>query len=231
MLTLILLPGLDGTGEMFTPFVAALNGEFDTRIINYPSNSAFGYSELETFIQAQLPVDSPYVILGESFSGPLAISIAAKAPSQLKAVILCCTFARNPLPVFSRFRSLVHHLPVGWMPTLALAPFLLGNFYTSKLYALLVQCHAQLSTSVIHKRLEEVLTVDVTESLRKIDIPVLYMQALHDHVIPASSAKHILEVRPATKLMTFDAPHLLLQTIPQEAARCVRDFLVYPSVT
>ena len=57
-----------------------------------------GYDELEVLVRAALPTGQRYFLLGESFSGPLAIRIAANPPAGLAGVILCGTFAKNPLP-------------------------------------------------------------------------------------------------------------------------------------
>ena len=97
---------MDGTGYLFEPFIAALGSEFQIVRVAYPNADALGYSELEAIARAALPA-GPYVLLGESFSGPIAISLAASAPDQLKGLVLCCTFARNPRPFFSGLRSLV----------------------------------------------------------------------------------------------------------------------------
>ena len=70
-MTLVLLPGMDGTGILVEPFVAALGSQFSVTIVRYPITEALGYAELEAVARAALPTDGPFVILGESFSGLL----------------------------------------------------------------------------------------------------------------------------------------------------------------
>jgi len=91
MLTLVLLPGMDGTGLLFEGFVSALGRELEVRVIAYPSTGALGYAELESHVREALPTRGEYVVLGESFSGPIAISIAAPRPAGLVGVILCAS--------------------------------------------------------------------------------------------------------------------------------------------
>jgi pimeloyl-ACP methyl ester carboxylesterase len=98
MITLILLPGLGGTGELFEPFLAALGSAVAVKVIRYPGDVALGYDALGRFVRAMLPEGEPFVLLGESFSGPIAISLAATGGTQLRGLILCCSFARNPRP-------------------------------------------------------------------------------------------------------------------------------------
>lgn len=76
---LVLLPGLDGTGKLFAEFVRALNPTVECVVVAYPKDQPMGYEELEGLVVSALPKDRAFVLLGESFSGPLAIRIAARA--------------------------------------------------------------------------------------------------------------------------------------------------------
>jgi hypothetical protein len=51
---LVLLPGLDGTGELYDAFTAAL-ADIETQVVSYPPDRELGYSELEQFIRERLP--------------------------------------------------------------------------------------------------------------------------------------------------------------------------------
>jgi hypothetical protein len=75
---LVLLPGLDGTGTLFKPFQNAIGPDCPTRVIAYPPNRVLGYPELVALVRPQLPVDEPYVLLGESLSDPITLRIATE---------------------------------------------------------------------------------------------------------------------------------------------------------
>ena len=94
---LILLPGLDGTGILFADFVKAIDPCVDCLVLSYPKDQPMGYGDLDALVARSLPLSRPYVLLGESFAGPLALRIAARAPVGLVALILCVTFAKNPI--------------------------------------------------------------------------------------------------------------------------------------
>src|SRR6202000_2904266 len=79
---LVLLPGLHGTGKLFTEFVEALRSTVDCVVVAYPKDQPLGYGELEGLVISALPKDRSFVLLGESFSGPLAIRIAARLPAE-----------------------------------------------------------------------------------------------------------------------------------------------------
>jgi hypothetical protein len=73
-LKLVLLPGMDGTGELFSEFAAALAGEFEIATVRYPTEQSLSYSELEGFVRAACPTSEPFVLLAESYSTPAAIN-------------------------------------------------------------------------------------------------------------------------------------------------------------
>src|SRR5690349_8746161 len=98
MLKVVLLPGMDGTGTLFAPFITALEDAASIKIITYPTDQPLGYAALECLIRDQLPANEPFVLVAESFSGPIAIALAATPPAGLLGVVLCCSFTRNPRP-------------------------------------------------------------------------------------------------------------------------------------
>jgi pimeloyl-[acyl-carrier protein] methyl ester esterase len=83
MVTLVLLPGMEGTGSLFGPFIAALEDEFNVKVVSYPTTESLGYMELESIARAALPSEGPFTIHGDSISDPIAVSLAASSPSRL----------------------------------------------------------------------------------------------------------------------------------------------------
>jgi pimeloyl-ACP methyl ester carboxylesterase len=221
---LILLPGLDGTGELFAPFLEALGG-FPTQVIAYPRDRAMSYAEHEAFARGKLPADEDYVLLAESFSGPVGISIAANAPPRLKALILCGTFASNPLPVFSPFAKLIGKAPAIRIPAALSAPWLYAGRGTPDLRRAHAKAMSLVTPLAIRARVAAILAVDFRPLLHRVDVPILYMRALADRLVPVSAGQSILEVRPDAELAEIDAPHFLLQTEPQACAAAVMSFI------
>src|SRR5260221_8527089 len=120
MTKLILMPGMDGTGELFAPLLRALGSSMESAVVRYPADAPLGYAELLPRVRAELPSSEPFVLLGESFSGPLALMLAAEAPAGLRGVILCASFASNPihwLPPFAKW--FVHPVLFRGMPHFA----------------------------------------------------------------------------------------------------------------
>lgn len=211
---LVLLPGMDGTGELFAPLIAAIGDEIEVQVIRYPTDRPLGYRELEAFTRERLPNKESFVLLAESFSGPIAISIAASTPPNLVGLVLCNTFARNPRPELAAFAPLVGLLPLKLPPMAVLGRYLLGSYATPALLAALSAALAQVSTAILRARIKALLKVDVTAKLPAIKVPLLYLLADQDKVVPKAAAELILEAIPSAKVVSFAAPHFLLQAAP-----------------
>jgi pimeloyl-[acyl-carrier protein] methyl ester esterase len=224
-LLLVLLPGLDGTGKLFKSFVAALGTKVNTQIVAYPIDEPLGYAELETLVRAELPTDRRYVLLGESFSGPLAIRIAADPPAGLVGVILCVTFAKNPQPLLAWTRPWTAAMPVKGLASWVRAPFMGGGWSSNLALDEVELAAAAVDDVVLRHRIAAVLAVDETIALARIRIPTLILQATDDHVVPRAASEHMLLTLPSAELIEVDGPHLLLQSRPAECAVVILRFL------
>ena len=225
MQKIVLLPGMDGTGDLFQPFIEALGDRWTTQIVRYPTDRALGYKELEDIVRSVLPPDGPFVLLGESFSGPIAVSIAASPPAGLCGLVLCCTFVRNPRPALSVFGWLVNVLSVKLAPRAAIDFFMLGRYSNCAARSALTTAIGQLSAPTLRARLRAILSIDISSALTRLQIPVLYLRATDDRLVPARSADQISGVLPAMVVADMPGPHSLLQACPVSAADAVAAFL------
>jgi pimeloyl-ACP methyl ester carboxylesterase len=227
MPTLVLLPGLDGTGDFFQPLLEALGGGVRTQVVRYPVAGGYDYATCQQIVRAQLPTDGPYVLLGESFSGPVAISLAAQAPQGLAGIILCCTFAGNPRPRLAFIRPLLPFLPFhGTGASLRLSRFLvLGRWITPAIRELHQKILSSVPAKTIRSRLEAVADCDVREALASIRLPIMCLVARHDRLIPRAAVRLIRQQAAAASSIEVDAPHCLLQCAPRQAAAKISEFL------
>ena len=70
---LILLPGLDGTGDLFANFLPELPPDLKVKLAAYPSRKFMPlYPELVSWLADFVPKNEPYVLFGESYGSPLA---------------------------------------------------------------------------------------------------------------------------------------------------------------
>ena len=222
---LLLLPGMDGTGALLSRFRRALDpAAIRTVVVSYPPDQEIGYAGLESVARALLPQDAPFVLLAESFSGPIGISIAASRPVGLRGLILVSSFTRNPRPLLAALGPLVRLLPILRVPIRLLAWPALGRFATPALRSVLSDALSRVSPSVVRSRLRAVLDVDASGLLPKIDVPVLYLQASEDGLVPRSASAVLMRV-PQIRFIEVEGPHFVLQASPSAAARHVEAFL------
>lgn len=224
MITIVLLPGMDGTGSMFDPFVATLGNYFNIIIVRYPTSGSLGYKELEEIARLSLPNNGDFIILGESFSGPIAVSLASTHPRGLVGLVLCSTFIRNPKPVFNAFSWLVDFLPVKLAPHFVHSHFLIGRWATKSLESAMKTAINQVSSAAFRARISAVLSVDVSTPMSLVSVPTLYLQASQDRLVPRSAAAEIANIYPETEIVSFDAPHFLLQVAANDATAAVIRF-------
>ena len=225
MATLVLLPGLDGAGDLFRPFIASLPPDIKTVVVRYPTADALDYAALEAIARASIPKDEPYFLLGESFSGPIAISLAASATGELKGLILACTFVFNPRPMLVRIGFLIPWLHISHATIGLLCKLLMNGFHDRNLREELAKVSAMVSPAAYQARLKAVLTVDVSQKLSKVKAPILYLRATNDLLIPSSASAIITGLAPQTEIVEVKAPHLLLQIAAKEAALKVQMFI------
>lgn len=223
---LILLPGMDGTGRLFQRFDAAMRARtaIATQAIAFPA-APLDYAALETFVRERLPQERPYVLLAESFSGPLGAALRADPPAGMRALILCCSFVRNPRPMLALLRHLLGLVPFGAMPGIALRQTLLAPFATPALQAELAAALALVPPAVLRQRLRAVIETDATRLFARGSLPVLYLRARHDRLVPPANAMQILRLAPGAQLIDIAAPHMLLQAAPEAASVAVADFV------
>jgi pimeloyl-[acyl-carrier protein] methyl ester esterase len=227
---LVLLPGLDGTGKLFAGFVRALGAGVESHVVGYSPEEPLGYEELELKVRAALPRDRPYVMLGESFSGPIAMRIAACAPALLIGVILCGTFASNPYPRLAWARPFAFLLPIKSLPRWVRAPLMWGSKNPRRAPRKAERAIASVAGAVLRRRIAAILAVDAFPSLDRIAIPGLVMYARHDRVVPYAATESMIAHLRGAAVAEIDGPHLLLQSCPEECSAAVLKFMTAPQV-
>jgi len=220
----ILLPGLDGTAELFDPFVAAAPAGFPVRPLALPNDRPRGYDDLATWVIAQLPKE-PVVLIAESFSGPLALLVADRCP-RIVALVLCASFVAAPFP------KLLARVPVfAWNrppPRAILSFFLTGGDKT--LGDAVFHAIESVPSHVLAQRVVAALSVDVTAELARYSGPLLVISARFDRVIPSKCSDLVRAAKPSARFAVVRSPHLVLQSRPVDAWEQIASFLQNSSV-
>lgn len=129
---LVLLPGMDGTGELFTEFLA--NYPFESIIIQLPQDGLQDHVSLAKTIEKQLP-NEDFVILAESFSGGIVPELLKRKNHHIKGVVLVASFLSCPSKLLLASARLIPITLIPKLPfsKLAYRHLLLGKQAPSKL--------------------------------------------------------------------------------------------------
>jgi pimeloyl-ACP methyl ester carboxylesterase len=92
--TLVLMPGLDGTGLLFERFVSALPPDIRTCIIEYPKGTV-PLEKYAAVVAERLP-SGRVVLLAESFSGIVALYLLRNHHVLAEKVIFVASFGSTP---------------------------------------------------------------------------------------------------------------------------------------
>ncbi len=216
----VLLPGMDGGAGLLARFQAALLPGHESDVHTYAPDLEADYDALLHGLRARLArMRGPFALVAESFSGPLAMRLAAAPPRGLRCVVLVSTFARSPRP-----RLLAHAVRPCFFDRppspLIVRRLLLSPDADLEQVAAVRDAIRATSPQVLAARLRAVLRVDVRQMLADAVVPGLVLHGTRDRLVPRPpEAPARWETRP------LDAPHLLLQTIPEVAAEHVTRFL------
>lgn len=227
-LTLILLPGMDGTGELFADFVKQLPGWIESRVVSYPRDRKLSYDQLLLTVESVVPAAEPFVVLAESFSAPLAVRFAAKDLNRrLEALILCAGFVSPPKrrALSLIIRALAPVLFASGLPESICRHFLVGNSAPQSIVDKVRATVSCVSSGVLAHRLRSVLSCQAKHELRSVSVPLLYIAGTEDRLVTKSSFNEVRQVKPGTQVAMIDAPHLVLQTKPREAVDVLVSFL------
>ncbi len=222
---LVLLPGLDGSEALFEPLCHALPPGLRTHIVTLSATGPNDYDALTRHVRARIADLPRPAILAWSFSGPIGIRLAADPGLAPRALILAASFARNPHPSLRPARVLAQPWLLATFTYLSRTKALLGGHSTPALQTLLRRAHAGLSGREIAERVRAVLDVDERAALSGLRLPLLYLRASRDLVVPVSSAKLVASLCPQARIVELPGPHLALATGPAPAARAIVEFL------
>jgi pimeloyl-ACP methyl ester carboxylesterase len=217
---LVLLPGMDGTGELFEEFLSNFDGDYI--VIPLPQSGSQDHVFLANIIKEQLPTED-FVLLAESFAGGIIPELLRQNNPHLKGVIFIASFLSSPNQLLL---SIAKFLPI---KSLASAPLstifhkflLLGQGASKELLSKFITVTKSIPDLVLKNRLEVMSQqrLPITTS----DIPSIYIRALSDRLIPSQKGREFTKVFSNIKYIEIEGPHFILQAQPKESARLVTE--------
>lgn len=221
---IVLLPGLHGTHHLFEPLLQHCPPEFEPLVISHPGDRELSYEELAAEVRSKITGHSPMILLGESYSGPLALRLASERPEGLVAVVLVGTFVLPPGPRWARYLpwKLIFRMRV---PIYVLRALVGGSHGNAAMMAKTSAILKTVSTGVLATRLRSTLTVDARPWLAACPVPILYLAGAKDYVVRRHCLKAIQRHRPDVVSRTLPTSHFILQLAPADAWKAITEFL------
>lgn len=218
----VVLPGLDGTGLLLSEFASFGPNRHETTVMTLPVDCGTDFGHLVSLVLGELP-EHPVLLIAESFSGPIAIRIAAAEPSRIAGLVLVATFVGSPIWRIMTFLPLatLFRLPV---PKWAVRRYLVGNDAPNDLVELVCTAIRTVNPKVLASRVRMIGRLDVREECRQCTCPILYLRAAADSLVPVRCGLDIAELNPQVDIVTVDAPHFVLQRKPEEVWDHIQTF-------
>lgn len=214
----ILLPGTDGTGVFFQGLVEALKAFCEIKVLSYPQHGDQSYEHLGRHLLSELPTDRDYILVGESFGGPLAIWLATHATVKPVKLILGATFAASPFSLPGRWIAplvpLARFIPLReWQ-----IKFMLFNGGHAQWAAQIFENTRSIDRRVLLSRVQSVLRCDMRAALSALPIPVLCLNATNDRLLPSWLPRHY-PVQNNISTVDLPLPHMIFQCAPDTIAK------------
>ena len=218
---IVLLPGLDGTGDLFDRVVPHLARAFRVNVVRYPQDPTLGYAGYVELVRREIG-SRPVYVLGESFSGPIAVLVATQLREQVQGIVLAATFIKNPWPQW--FMRRAARVDPRATPRNLRDAMLMGSYSDQELRNKVEQIVSALSRPVRAARLRAAAEVDVRRDFMRLECPVLALHGRADWLVRKSPMQRAIGEKGRARMIVFPAAHMLLQTRPAEAATEIIEF-------
>jgi len=218
--TLVLLPGMDGTGELFAEFLSYYDG--DHLVISLPESGPQDHANLANVINKQLP-NEDYILLAESFSGGIVPELLKLNLTHMKGVIFVASFLSSPRGYLIGLAKL---LPIKTLASLPLSNIVhrllfLGQEATKPLLSTFANVIKSIPKQILSSRLEVMKRQQLPQVT--FNIPAIYIQALSDRLISPKKSQEVAYVFKHVEFVDIEGPHFILQAKPRLAARLVTE--------
>jgi pimeloyl-ACP methyl ester carboxylesterase len=230
----VLVPGMDGTGELFYRQVPRLEREY--RVATYALRTdadSMGVlaADLAAVIDIAAPDGRRAIVIGESFGGAVALTCALAYPSRVAALVILNSFPYFAPQIRLRLaRAGLSLLPWGAMNVIRRATaFRLHSHHTHRddLRQFMART-ANASRRGYLNRLALLRQYDVRDRLHEIAVPTLLLAADEDHLVPSVTQARYMAARiPQAAMRVLDghghicliAPDIDLRAIVHEWLR------------
>lgn len=227
---LVLVPGMDGTGRLFYRQVPLLTKRYRVATYRLRDDALDMATLIDDLAQVArtAAAGAPVVVVGESFGGALALSFALANPQLVGALVVLNSFPRFlPQARLSLAIQALRVMPWEAMPLVRrLTAFRLHSRYTQRAEIhRFMELTRETTRDGYIARLRILRAYDIRDRLGELAMPVLFLAAERDHLVPAvREARYMarrvpqaaLRVLPGHGHICLIAPNLDLERLLQE---------------
>ena len=209
----VLVPGMNGTGELFYRQVPRLERSY--RVATYAlredaESLDLLAADLSHVVDVVAPIERRAIVVGESFGGAVALTFALSYPERVGALVIL-----NSFPHFApqiRLRLAIAGLavlPWGAMPLVRhLTAFRLHSPHTHRAEVKqFIELTAHATRDGYINRLKLLRRYDVRDRLHDIRQPALFLASEHDHLVPAVAQARYMANRVPSSVMRILKGH------------------------
>lgn len=217
------LPGLHGSAELFAGVKSAVSSGVTVECIDLPCQGDQHYAILSAWLDEHLLAGRPRLLIAESFSGPIALRLAALRPDEVCGVVLAASFCDapiNPGIALLPLRPLFMVKP----PLQALRHFLIGDDASNDEVTQLRSVIQKTPSGTLASRVRTVLELQEQDNPPLPDVPMLILQAQDDNLVPWDAQQRLEACYPEASVHWVESPHLILQQHPKQCLQCIENF-------
>jgi pimeloyl-ACP methyl ester carboxylesterase len=209
----VLVPGMNGTGELFYRQVPRLERSY--RVATYSlredaESLDLLAADLAHVVDVVAPIERRAMIVGESFGGAVALTFALRYPEQVGALVILNSFPHFAPQVRLRLAIAgLALLPWGAMPLVRhLTAFRLHSPHTHRAEVKqFIELTAHATRDGYINRLKLLRRFDVRDRLHDIRQPALFLAAERDHLVPAVAQARYMADRVPSSVMRILRGH------------------------
>ena len=245
--TLVILPGWGGSHYTWQEFTTLASRHFNVRCIDLPCfgdepcpTEVWGVEEYADFVRDKIsdfpalggtpPTGggrfqiSDLVLLGHSFGGQVAVSLAAKHPELINKLILSGAAVVRPNRAVRR--AISQCVAAVGRGVISLPWLRRYEDLIKKMFYCLIDSTDYLETSGIKREIyKKIIRQDGTLLLSKIKIPTLVVWGARDRMTPTRHGQRIAQLITRAQWCLFSgAHHGLHREIPEKLLSVIQDF-------
>jgi pimeloyl-ACP methyl ester carboxylesterase len=239
---MVMLPGLDGTGELFVTQTPQLSRYFDIRCLKIPVSNRQDWPDLgRSVIQLIRGIQArrPVYLCGESFGGCLALQVAMTAPELLSHLVVINPASALRRQAWLRWTTQYTHYVPDWLfrSSGAIALSLLANFdrIEPSMQQLFAQTVRPIPQDCVTWRINMLHRFEASsERLKRVLAPTALLASGRDRIFPSAREAVLLKQSlPQAKVFSLpESGHVCLLEKDVDLTRCLKalSFLPQPKV-